>query len=292
MTSESVHNRKRTRRYSVLLIPDDGERKTWNANLSLIGIALLIALSVLVVAVVVTLLLAYTPLNRLIVSSTPAEYMQQLAELQRRVERVTQETLALREYNLKLRTALGDRSAVKDSSWSRLTATNPLITVEDFDKTPNNTPRSPDEKMSTEYDVLGVSVGSPAGNSGLLKFDTPVTFPVDGYITRGYEAGIKHYGIDIAGKIGTAIYAAADGYVVFAGWTYNDGYMMIIAHGNSYLTVYKHNQSLLKSLSAYVKRGEPVALLGNSGKTSLGPHLHFEIWKDGIPRDPSLYLLH
>ncbi len=292
MTSESVHNRKRTKRYNVLLIPDDGERKTWNANLSLTSIALLIALSVLVVAVVVTLLLAYTPLNRLIVSSTPAEYMQQLAELQRRVERVTQETLALREYNLKLRTALGDRSAVKDSSWSHLTATNPLITIEDFDKTPNSTPRTSDQKMSTEYDVLGVSASSPAGNSGLLKFDTPVTFPVDGYITRGYEAGIKHYGIDIAGKIGTAIYAAADGYVVFAGWTYNDGYMMIIAHGNSYLTVYKHNQSLLKSLSAYVKRGEPVALLGNSGKTSLGPHLHFEIWKDGIPRDPSLYLLH
>jgi len=68
--------------------------------------------------------------------------------------------------------------------------------------------------------------------------------------------------------------------------------MIIIAHGDSYLTVYKHNQSLLKSPTAYVRRGEPIALLGNSGKTSLGPHLHFEIWKDGIPRDPSQYLLH
>jgi murein DD-endopeptidase MepM/ murein hydrolase activator NlpD len=62
--------------------------------------------------------------------------------------------------------------------------------------------------------------------------------------------------------------------------------MLIVSHGGGYLTVYKHNQSLLAGMQAVVKRGEPIAMLGTSGKTSLGPHLHFEVWKDGRPQDP------
>jgi murein DD-endopeptidase MepM/ murein hydrolase activator NlpD len=119
----------------------------------------------------------------------------------------------------------------------------------------------------------------------------PLTMPADGYLTRGFDAQQEHYGIDIAGKPGTAIFAAADGSVMFAGWTYEDGFMMIIGHSQGYMTVYKHNQALLKSTAEKVRRGEPIALLGNTGTTSAGPHLHFELWKDGIVCDPDNYLL-
>ena len=85
--------------------------------------------------------------------------------------------------------------------------------------------------------------------------------------------------------------AAADGYIVFSGWTYDDGNMVIISHGGGYFTIYKHNQSLLKSANDFVKRGQPIALLGNSGNTSYGPHLHFELWKDGQPQNPDEYLI-
>ena len=97
--------------------------------------------------------------------------------------------------------------------------------------------------------------------------------------------------MDIAGQRGTPVQAPGDGVVLFAGWTYDDGNMLIIAHGGGYLTVFKHNQSLLKSALSGVKRGEPIALLGTSGRTSLGPHLHFEVWKNGLPQDPNEYLL-
>jgi murein DD-endopeptidase MepM/ murein hydrolase activator NlpD len=79
--------------------------------------------------------------------------------------------------------------------------------------------------------------------------------------------------------------------VVFAGWTYEDGNLLVISHGSGYLTVYKHNQALMKSPAMAVKRGELIALLGSSGQTSLGPHLHFEVWKDGIAQDPNEFLL-
>ena len=67
--------------------------------------------------------------------------------------------------------------------------------------------------------------------------------------------------------------------------------MIILSHGSGYFTIYKHNQSLLKSASEFVKRGEPIALLGNSGNTSYGPHLHFELWKDGQPQNPDDYMI-
>jgi murein DD-endopeptidase MepM/ murein hydrolase activator NlpD len=87
------------------------------------------------------------------------------------------------------------------------------------------------------------------------------------------------------------IIAAADGNVVFSGWTYNDGYVVIMSHTSGFMSLYKHNQTILKSAGSFVRRGEPIATLGTSGTTSSGPHLHFEIWKDGIPVDPSTYMI-
>jgi len=66
---------------------------------------------------------------------------------------------------------------------------------------------------------------------------------------------------------------------------------VILSHTSGFMTFYKHNQTLLKSLGAFVRRGDPIVTLGNSGITSLGPHLHFEVWKDGVPVDPSAYMI-
>ena len=119
----------------------------------------------------------------------------------------------------------------------------------------------------------------------------PAILPTEGYITRGFEPDHNHFGIDIAGKTGNLIVTAADGNIVFSGWTYDDGYIVIVSHASGFMSFYKHNQSLLKSSGSFVRRGEPIATLGNSGIKSSGPHVHFEIWKDGVPVDPSLYMI-
>jgi murein DD-endopeptidase MepM/ murein hydrolase activator NlpD len=132
-------------------------------------------------------------------------------------------------------------------------------------------------------------VKSETGERSAVSF--PAILPTEGYMTRGFDPEYNHYGLDIAGKIGTLINAAADGNIVFSGWTYNDGYVVIISHASGFMSFYKHNQTLLKSAGSFVRRGEPIATLGNSGATSSGPHLHFEIWKDGVPVDPSIYMI-
>ena len=110
--------------------------------------------------------------------------------------------------------------------------------------------------------------------------------PVNGFVSREFSAKKGHFGTDFSLKVGTPVYAAANGYIVFADYTVNDGYMVIIAHSDEYISVYKHCDQLLKSTRDFVTQGELIALSGNTGKLTTGPHLHFEIWKNGIVVDP------
>lgn len=131
----------------------------------------------------------------------------------------------------------------------------------------------------------------------------PTLLPVEGYLSSEFSINSWlfgstsqgtdkwHPGIDIAARRGTDILAAGSGSVVFAGWTSRYGNIVIINHGNNVFSYYAHNSKLLVDDRAYVRKGEPIAQLGNSGYTSKGPHLHFEIWKDGKPVNPREYIL-
>ncbi len=128
----------------------------------------------------------------------------------------------------------------------------------------------------------------------MLSFGMPSKMPVDGFITQKFHEdhlfpSRSHRGIDIASKTGSNVLAAAAGRVVFEGWTPHYGNCMMIAHPNGYMTFYGHNQMNIKKVRELASRGEPIALLGNSGRSS-APHLHFEIWKDGVPVDPMEFL--
>ena len=115
--------------------------------------------------------------------------------------------------------------------------------------------------------------------------------PINGFISREFNPEEGHYGIDIVAKTGTPIYAAASGYVIFSDYTVDDGYMIIIIHPNDYISVYKHCSSLLKRKREKIIQSEMIAVSGNTGHKSHGPHLHFEVWKDGVPQDPNEFLL-
>jgi len=120
--------------------------------------------------------------------------------------------------------------------------------------------------------------------------NVPSVLPVKGYVTqtmiRKSGSMLKnHYGIDIAAGEGEPIMAVAGGQVIFSGWTPDLGNLVVIYHGNDYVTYYGHNQLNLVDSHQYVNRGEVIGNIGNTGMSS-GPHLHFEIWKEGEPLDP------
>ncbi len=105
--------------------------------------------------------------------------------------------------------------------------------------------------------------------------------PINGYISQEFNPDYGHYGIDFSAKVGSPVVAAANGYVVFADYTVNDGFMIILLHNEGYITVYKHCSAINKNIRDNVIQGELIALSGDTGRLSHGPHLHFEVWKDG-----------
>ncbi|MCF8260851.1 MAG: M23 family metallopeptidase [Melioribacteraceae bacterium] len=106
------------------------------------------------------------------------------------------------------------------------------------------------------------------------------------FITNGFAPEKGHTGIDFGVKAGTPVYAALGGLIIFSDYTISDGYKIIIQHNYDNLSIYKHCSEVLKKEREYVIQGELIALSGNSGSNSTGPHLHFEIWENGRPIDP------
>jgi murein DD-endopeptidase MepM/ murein hydrolase activator NlpD len=121
--------------------------------------------------------------------------------------------------------------------------------------------------------------------------DFPSFFPVDGTHTREYDPINFHFGIDIATNSNEIITSIADGTVVNASWTINDGYVLTIQHAAGILSVYKHCSSVTRKSGDIVLKGDIIGTTGDIGLNSTGPHLHLEIWKDGISQDPELYLI-
>jgi len=116
--------------------------------------------------------------------------------------------------------------------------------------------------------------------------------PVKGLISASFEPEKDHFGTDIVGSKGSIVHSTLEGTVILASWTLETGYVIQVQHSNNLISVYKHNKEVLKKVGSYVKAGESIAILGNSGELyTTGPHLHFELWLDGKPIDPENYLV-
>ena len=108
--------------------------------------------------------------------------------------------------------------------------------------------------------------------------------PIKGEITQSFNFNENHFAIDIAADIGTPVKSVLDGKIIFSEWSLETGYVVVIDHGENIISVYKHNSKTLKEQNDFVQAGEVIAYSGNQGNLSSGPHLHFELWKNGTPR--------
>ena len=110
--------------------------------------------------------------------------------------------------------------------------------------------------------------------------------PIKGDITQTFNVEENHFAIDIAADIGTPVKSILDGKILFSEWSVDTGHVIIVDHGDNIVSVYKHNSKSLKEQNDFVQAGEVIAYSGNQGSLSSGPHLHFELWKNGTPIDP------
>ena len=153
-------------------------------------------------------------------------------------------------------------------------------------------PRSPEEEEyvknfeQEEKYKLAVLNTKPLPVDGLFFYK-----PVNGMISSHYQADIHHFGVDIAAAPKESVLATLDGTVMYAGYDPNQGNVIQLQHKNGFVSVYKHNELLLKEPGEQVVAGEAIALVGNTGKLSTGPHLHFELWYNGKPVNPEDFIV-
>lgn len=113
--------------------------------------------------------------------------------------------------------------------------------------------------------------------------------PVNGVVSQGFSKK-NHPGVDVVTEKDHTVKACLSGTVIYSGYTRMDGYILIVDHGNEYMSVYKHNKKALKKLGDKIQLGDPIAIVGNTGENTDGPHLHFELWYNQTPVNPEDYL--
>ena len=217
-----------------------------------------------------------------------------MVDIQHQLRQLLTGINTLRGYNLRLRRAMGEKISAADSLALVSIGMNPPAEG-DYDVSRGRSSDSPIQDNAgagrQRYASILNAGTAPQPRVAVRPVQFPMSQPVDGFVTRGFNSDIDHFGVDFAGRIQSPVKAAADGIVIFSGWSDEDGYVIVIAHSGGYVSEYKHNQSLLRAAGDAVRRGEMIALLGNTGRTSTGPHLHFEVWRDGVVQDPANYLL-
>jgi murein DD-endopeptidase MepM/ murein hydrolase activator NlpD len=302
MAPENVRERKEKRHFTVVFISGTDSRHTRTFSGSLWKLIGVLVSALVVLAALVTAAIVYTPIGSRLPIANPkleTEYGRQIQEIRERMVLLFDQLNTLRAYNIRLRKALGEQLTAADSG---LIASGRIDTsvvpgsagegagrpagADGGDAAARDAGRNANESGPPSGGVMMLS--AEGGADGREVF--PLSQPTVGFVTREFTPGEYHYGIDFAAKEGTPVLAAAPGYVIFAGWTAGDGNMLMISHARGYVTVYKHNKSLLKSVGDAVRRGELIARVGNTGK-STAPHLHFEVWKDGIAQNAGNYLL-
>jgi len=125
----------------------------------------------------------------------------------------------------------------------------------------------------------------------LLNIDQFYFFtPLEGEISAGFDLNKKHFGVDIVAKKDSPVKSVMDGVVITSDWSTKTGNTISIQHKNDVISVYKHNSKLLKKIGQHVTAGEAIAIIGNTGLHTSGPHVHFELWNDGNAVDPTKYI--
>lgn len=286
--------------YTVIVMDEDGMEQPRQYQVKprtvLFQVAgLVVSLSLLLVALVVL-----TPARGLI-PGFGTEAMRQDARMNvLRLEALQDSLAAQQEYMQQLRRLLvGDFDPSQVAAPADVPAEPVPVAEQDQTESPAE-PQSPNwadhEQPALPVATMPVDSDTPfrivsTGTRYLSSLPFPLLTPVEGFLTRGFDARTGHYAVDIAVGEGSMVRSIGDGYVVLADWTHEGGYAIAVQHADGYLSVYKHNQRLLKRVGDRVRARDIIATSGNSGEISTGPHLHFELWHDGLAQDPRYYFI-
>jgi len=269
-------------KYRLVILNEDTFEERLSFKLTRLNVFMLMSILTIVLIFGTIILIAFTPLREYIPGYSSTALKKQAIELNYKTDSL-QRIITLNEhYFSSIKKVLEGNVSVVDFNRDSIIEAAKLD-ISQVDLSPTKEDSLLREKVNKEdkYNLFE----SATSNVNFVLFP-----PVNGTISENYNAKNKHYGVDIVVAKNAPIKAAADGTVIFSEWTTETGFVIIIEHSYGLISVYKHNQSLTKSQGELVKAGEVIAIAGNTGEFTTGPHLHFELWSDGYPVNPTNFI--
>ncbi len=274
--------KKLLHKYRLVILNEDTFEERFAIKLTRLNVFVITSLSSILLVFLTILLIAFTPLREYIPGYSSTALKKQAIELTNRTDSLEHELLVNERYYASIKNVLtGDVKTADFDRDSIIEAAKEEISR--LEIKPNKEDSLLREKVVKEdkYNLFE----SSSNTSSYVLFP-----PVNGPISQEYNLEEKHFAVDIVVPTNTPVKATADGTVIFAEWTVETGYVVIIEHNQELISVYKHNGSITKSQGDLVKSGEVIALSGNTGQFSTGPHLHFELWSRGYPVNPTNFI--
>lgn len=281
--------KKLKNKYRLVILNDATFEEKFSYRLSPLNIVTLIMTFAVFLMGSVAVIIIFTPLREYIPGYTDVSLRQDLTNIVLRSDslehRLEQNNLYLANLQSILR---GEEPHTEDL----LLQDSSRIESLKVDEIGNPTIKAKEDTLLREYvereDSYSLNESTNKNNNSEAKLY--YFTPLKGTVTNPFNAAEKHYGVDIVAPKNEAIKAALEGTVIFADWTVETGYVIQLQHRNNITSIYKHNSVLLKEVGQRVKAGEAIAIIGNTGKLSSGPHLHFELWKEGKAINPMQFI--
>jgi murein DD-endopeptidase MepM/ murein hydrolase activator NlpD len=288
---KSFSERLRTKYFFIIRKEENFEEKL---SIRLSPISLFIGTGGLVVLLIILVisLVAFTPLRFYIPGYADVNVHRNLEKLSQKTDSLTEALQEREAYMDNLKRILNGEPGRNDSGSSKHAKDSVSVNHSKTFVAPSHDDSILRHEVESQnpYNVdINNNLGG-AKKSGDNINDYFFFTPLKGIVTNGFSPSKAHFGVDIVAKENEAIKATLEGTVILSTWTLATGNVIIIQHTNNLLSVYAHNSVLLKKAGDYVKAGDVVAIIGNSGELTTGPHLHFELWYRGSPVNPQQYM--
>lgn len=276
-----IIRKKLLHKYRLVVLNEETFEERFSFKLNRLNVFVFSMSSALILISATTVLIAFTPLREYIPGYSSTALKKRATTLAYQTDSLQQKLIANEQYLASIKRVLTGDVKIKDLNKDSIFA----VVQKEMDESqffPTREDSLLREKVQQE-DKYNPLTENPMVNFVLFP-------PASGSISEDYNPEEKHFAVDIVTAKNSPIKATADGTVIFAEWTAETGYVIIIKHAINLISVYKHNSSLIKQQGDLVKAGEVIATSGNTGELTTGPHLHFELWSDGYPINPSNFI--
>lgn len=270
---------KLTNRYRLVIMNEDSFEEVSAFNLSRLNIYLILSSIFVVITAIVCSIIIFTPVKEYLPGYEGLKLKKEVIDMKMVLDSLDHELKISDQYYKGIKFALTDG---RDSSYLSSNLEDVNVDTSDLLEVSEKDLEIRDKvEKEIKYRLFSHSEGNE-----LPHF----IVPVQGMVSSVFDPEQQHFGIDVVAPEKSIIKSIYTGKVIFSGWTIDFGNVIIVQHKDEYISIYMHNSQLLKKNGSFVKSGDPIAFIGNTGEKSSGTHLHFELWYKGEAVNPEEYM--